>query len=475
MEEIAMTLMPVITGTVAGQKVLPTGTIDPFSGVAISDSDAKAVDTVTINLVTNIEGLTRTISEDNGFLSGSGLTETSGGTYTLAASDPATLTKELDHLVFTPTPLPIGVPSVRTTLELSVSDSDDGKTGTDNTTTVTEAPLSPPPPLTPPIITGTVAGQTVLPAGTIDPFSKVAISDSDTSAVDTVTINLVTNFGSLITTISDDNGFLSGSGLTETSNGKYSLAASDPATLTKELDHLVFTPTPLPIGVPAVRTTLELSVSDSNDGQTGTDNTTTVTETASSSPSPPTSDLSVFDTTTGQPDAATAQPYTGPVAGLQEQYINITTDSLNIGVTTPNWFIHSGSGTDAIAVSSGTNVLDGGTGSNFLTGGSGTDTFFVDDRGPAADIWSTVVGFHAGDSATIWGVTPQDFNLAFADGQGAAGFTGLTVHATASGQPTASLTLAGFSQADMSDGRLSVTFGTDPASGSAFMFIHANS
>jgi phospholipase/lecithinase/hemolysin len=189
----------------------------------------------------------------------------------------------------------------------------------------------------------------------------------------------------------------------------------------------------------------------------------------------PTPGLAVLDTTTGQPIPATAQPYAGPVAGLQEEYIDITTDNLNISVSTPNWFIHSGSGTDAIAVNSGTNVLDGGTGSNFLTGGSGTDTFFVDDRGPAADIWSTVVGFHAGDAATIWGVTPQDFDLAWVDGQGAAGFTGLTLHATASGMPTASLTLAGYTQADMVSGRLSVLFGTDPASGSAYMYVHGNS
>jgi V8-like Glu-specific endopeptidase len=185
--------------------------------------------------------------------------------------------------------------------------------------------------------------------------------------------------------------------------------------------------------------------------------------------------VSALDTTTGQSLPATAQSYTGPVAGLQDQYVNITSDSLNIGVNTPNWFIHSGSGIDAIAVNSGTNVLDGGIASNFLTGGSGTDTFFVDDRGPTADIWSTVAGFHAGDAATLWGVTPQDFGLAWVDGQGAAGFTGLTLHATASGRPTASLTLAGYTQADMASGRLSVSFGTDPASGSAYMFVHGNS
>jgi Ca2+-binding RTX toxin-like protein len=195
---------------------------------------------------------------------------------------------------------------------------------------------------------------------------------------------------------------------------------------------------------------------------------------------PPPSDtppaaIAAFDTTTNQPVAVVGQAYIGPVAGLQNEYINITSDSLSIATSTPNWFIHSGSGDDAIAVSSGINVLDGGTGSNFLTGGSGTDTFFVDDRGSTADIWSTVVGFHAGDAATIWGVTPQDFGLAWVDGQGAAGFTGLTLHATASGRPTASLTLAGYSQADLGNGRLSVSFGTDPASGSAYMFVHGNS
>jgi hypothetical protein len=61
------------------------------------------------------------------------------------------------------------------------------------------------------------------------------------------------------------------------------------------------------------------------------------------------------------------------------------------------------------------------------------------------------------------------------DGQGAAGFTGLTLHATAAGKPTASLTLAGFTSSDLSNGRLSVSFGTDPASGSAYLYVHSNS
>ena len=196
--------------------------------------------------------------------------------------------------------------------------------------------------------------------------------------------------------------------------------------------------------------------------------------TAPPSAAPENYSLACFDTTTSQSVNPDCHDYVGPVHDLQDEYIVITTDSLNIATPTPNWFIHSGSGDDAIAVSSGTNVLDGCTGSNFLTGGSGADTFFVDDRAAPADIWSTVAGFHAGDAATIWGVTPQDFGLAWVDGQGAAGYTGLTLHATAAGKPIASLTLAGYSQADLNSGRLSVQFGTDTASGSAFMYVQGN-
>jgi Ca2+-binding RTX toxin-like protein len=183
--------------------------------------------------------------------------------------------------------------------------------------------------------------------------------------------------------------------------------------------------------------------------------------------------LSVEDTTVNQAVTPSIQTYTGPVAGIQEQYIDTSPDGLNITASTPNWFIHIGSGNDAIAVSSGTNVLDGGAGSNFLTGGSGTDTFFVDDRNASTDIWSTVNNFHAGDAATIWGVTPQDHSLDWVDGQGAAGYTGLTLHAMAPGAPTASLTLVGFTQSDLNDGRLSVSFGS--SNGSSYMYVHDNS
>jgi ELWxxDGT repeat protein len=193
-----------------------------------------------------------------------------------------------------------------------------------------------------------------------------------------------------------------------------------------------------------------------------------------SSSSSSTPGLGIFDATTGQAIPGVAQAYSGPVAGLSSQYITVTPHDINIAVSTPGWFLHSGSGNDALAVSSGINVLDGGTGSNFLTGGSGADTFFIDDRGAPADIWSTLDNVHAGDAATVYGVTPDDFTVGWFDGQGAAGYAGLTLHATAPGKATASLTLVGYSTADLQNGRLSVSFGTDAAAGTTYLYIHAN-
>ncbi len=179
------------------------------------------------------------------------------------------------------------------------------------------------------------------------------------------------------------------------------------------------------------------------------------------------------DMTTGVSLVASGEAYKGPVAGLLHQYITVSADNLNIAATGPHSFVHSGSGNDALDVSrgGGNNVLDGSTGSNFLVGGAGNDTFFVDDRAAAADIWSTVVNFHSGDDATIFGVTPSDFALDWQDGQGAAVSTGLTLHATAPGKPVASITLAGYSKADLG-GRLAVSFGNDQGGTGAYVYIH---
>jgi len=189
--------------------------------------------------------------------------------------------------------------------------------------------------------------------------------------------------------------------------------------------------------------------------------------------------FTVTDTSTNQTVLSGGESYSGPVAGLTNDIIVLSSDNLNLTSNIANVFMKSGSGTDALNVSSsnGNNVLDGSTGSNFMVGGTGNDTFFVDDRGPTSDIWSTVVNFHRGDAATIFGVTPQTFAFSWVDGQGAVGYTGLTLHATATGVPTASVTLPGFTTGDLSNGKLGISFGTTAASngvaGSTYMYVHA--
>ena len=89
---------------------------------------------------------------------------------------------------------------------------------------------------TPPTISGTVENQhglTTTSEAPVHPFAGVTISDPNTAATDTLTITL-SNGGTT--------GTLSGSGLSGGTNGVYTLAAAAAATITSELDALVFTP-----------------------------------------------------------------------------------------------------------------------------------------------------------------------------------------------------------------------------------------
>jgi hypothetical protein len=120
-------------------------------------------------------------------------------------------------------------------------------------------------------------------------------------------------------------------------------------------------------------------------------------------------------------------------------------------------------------------VLDSYANSSFLTNGSGIDQDYLNIRNLTQNGWSTVANFGAGDNVTVWGVTPDDFALQWiGDTQGAPGATGLTgmFVPTADGQPELGITLAGFTMADLSNGRLSV--GYNSIDGTPYASIHAN-
>ena len=151
-------------------------------------------------------------------------------------------------------------------------------------------------------------------------------------------------------------------------------------------------------------------------------------------------------------------PYSGPLTGLSDDIILAASDNINVVAEEPNVFIRTDRGDDVIDVSKvgGNNVLDGGTGGNLLIGGSGKDSFYLNERNQTNTTWSTIMGFHSGDTATVFGVSPEDFAIKQMDGA-----QGLTFSFAGGANPAANLTIAGFSTADIANGKLNVSFADD--------------
>jgi len=166
--------------------------------------------------------------------------------------------------------------------------------------------------------------------------------------------------------------------------------------------------------------------------------------------------------------------YTGPVDGIQGEFVAASANPVIVTAATDSWFLKGGPGEDALAAHGGTNVLDGGTGSNFLVGAAGADggadTFFTDARGGGV-VWNTMVNFHAGDSATLWGFDPSIGAWHWDGVSGADGYTGATLRADVQGTGTtnASITFAGITTAQAQS--LQVSTGT--VGGLSYLYFHS--
>ena len=165
---------PTITVTTAAHSTSADAAVAPFAGVSIADSNSGATDTLTITL----SGAGAT-----GTLTGTGLSGGNGGIYTLAAASPATITSELDALVFTPS---AGAPGSSTTTSFTLSDvSSAGTSASNNTITVTDNDAA-----VAPTITVTTAAHSTSADAAVAPFAGVSIADSNSGATDTLTITL---------------------------------------------------------------------------------------------------------------------------------------------------------------------------------------------------------------------------------------------------------------------------------------------
>ncbi|HEX2940462.1 MAG TPA: hypothetical protein VHO91_05385 [Rhodopila sp.] len=174
-------------------------------------------------------------------------------------------------------------------------------------------------------------------------------------------------------------------------------------------------------------------------------------------------------------------PYSGPVQGLTNEFVTATSDTINITPQSPNFFVQIGGATGPnptlaginASVANGNNVLDSYANSTFLTDGSGVDQNYLDTRYLTANQWDTIVNFHSGDNVTLWGVSPSDFTLDWIGIQGSSNATGLTgVFVPTSGKgPDVAFTLAGYTAADQTNGKLSVSYNT--IGGVAYASVHA--
>jgi plastocyanin len=249
---------PTISGALAGQTIVNDGTILPFASIGITDPAFGALETLTITLS---DGGVAT--DADGTLSGTGLTKTGTGTYLLAAGTPNAAAAALAGLSFHSTIAPNSTATTR----LTISDIDNHATSLSNTITSIGAFRA----ALPPVIAGTAAGQTITDHGSLAAFSGATITDPNgISQLDTV---VVASSNTLDGTLSDAlGGAVSAAGV-------YTVSGSA-ATVSSDLQKLVFTPTLYQVTPGSTVTTgFTITVTDTA-GQTASDGAASVVATA---------------------------------------------------------------------------------------------------------------------------------------------------------------------------------------------------
>ena len=166
---------PAISNTVANQAVPDQGSISPFAAVVIADANAGQTESVTVTLSAPANGT---------------LTNLGRGTYDPVAAifadtgSAASVTADLDALVFVPTQNQVALGQTVTT-GFTIADTDSIGLGvTDRTTSAIATAVAEP------TISNTVANQVVNDHATIAPFGTVLIQDQITGQTETVTVVL---------------------------------------------------------------------------------------------------------------------------------------------------------------------------------------------------------------------------------------------------------------------------------------------
>jgi len=249
---------PRITGLLASQPGRDNAASAPFAAVAVSDAVPNAVFNASILLTSG-----GTATDIDGVLSGNGLSKIGTGTYSLAATNAATLEAELQGLMFTPTDHQVAPGfSVITNFALAVA-SGNATTYANTSVEVMAQNIAA-------SITPMPASQVAVYVANVTPFGGIAVTDPDFEAATSANIVLISG-GNL----SDSNGTLTGTGLTKTGTGSYSLAATTPANLSAELRALTFT-TAEAGAAPGSQVTTSFNLTITADGANTTNASTSV-------------------------------------------------------------------------------------------------------------------------------------------------------------------------------------------------------
>ena len=418
--------VPVLSSIVPTTTVADTQVAAPLAGVRVTDPDLAGL---------QMQSVTVTVDHpEHGTLAGlgSGSYDPASGIYRLTGTAQQ-IASALSALSFAPARY-LAAPGAAITTRFSVTDTDAAGASTSAVTAVSAVTSN-----TVPTVSGASIQQLTTTDITIAPFTALSLADPDLPQAEALSIRL-----------SDPSiGRLSGQGGSYDPSSGVFIASGTVSALQSVARTLVFTPT-------HAGTAQFIVTIDDGAGGIAADQQTTATIQPSADTQHVAQHFAVAPSTAyvvssnGHETLAHGEVYLGPVSTLQSQFIYDASGSVVIVSKTPNSFVKSFSGFDAVALSSGSNVVDAGPGSNFLVGGTGADTFFLDGTHGGV-VWDTIVGFHPGDHATLFGFHAGISTFTWADNDGAAGYTGRTLHADldGTGQVGASLTFSAMTAADM--------------------------
>ncbi|HEY0207424.1 MAG TPA: hypothetical protein VGC15_25130 [Acetobacteraceae bacterium] len=413
---------PVLTGLPSLTSTTDDASVAPLTSLTLADPDAGQVLSAQVVLSSAGDGLLTNL--------GGGQYEAASGRYQVSGPADA-VQAALRGLIFVPTAHQLAFGAERvTTLAVQVSDGAGGTAAAAAGVVARGAD-------TVPTIGGAVTGQATTTTQGSLPLAGLTLADPDVGQLETLQVQVMPGLGRLSGTL----------GSYDPATGTYTAHGTVDA-LQADARALVFTP------AGAGDCTLAVTLDDGAGG-VARDAATTVRIQATADTAGVAQHFLQLPGATflanagGQQTMLVGERYNGPVSYLQSQLIYDSAAPAVIVAHTDNTFIKSFSGFCAIQVAGGRNVVDAGPGSNFIVGGAGDDTFFL-NGGQGAVTWDTITGFHPGDMVTLFGFHAGTSSFAWTDAEGAAGYTGRTIHAdlAGDGEITASLTFAGMTAAD---------------------------